>query len=84
MNFYLWFTMFNKVPIFHFQNQSDLINCNSLFGCNRIYVCKSIICRNMNLKIMVEVDAVRRFRCYGQVIWTRQEKSYLCKSTLRK
>ena len=53
--------MLKKVPVFHFQNLSDLIDCNSLFGCNWIYVCKSIICRNMNLKNIVEVDAVRRF-----------------------
>ena len=53
--------MFNKVPIFHFQNLSDLIVCNSLFGCNRFYNYKSMSCENMNFKIITEVDAVRRF-----------------------
>ena len=53
--------MFNKVPVFNFQNLSDLIVCNSLFGCNRFYNCKSMSCGNVNFKNITEVDAVRRF-----------------------
>ena len=59
--------MLKKVPVFHFQNLSDLIDCNSLFGCNRFYNYKSISCENMNFKIITEVDAVRRFKSYRQV-----------------
>ena len=58
--------MRKKVPVFHFQNLSDLIDCNSLFGCNRIFVCKSIICENMNLKNIAEIDAIRRFTSCSQ------------------
>jgi hypothetical protein len=54
----------NEVPIFHFQNLSDLIDCNSLFGCNRIYLCKSMSCRNMNFKNITEVDVVLRYASY--------------------
>ena len=51
----------NKVPIFHFQNLSDLNDCNTLFGFNRIYYYKLISYGSMNFKNITEVDAVRRF-----------------------
>ena len=63
MNFYLWNTMPNKVPVFQFQNSLDVIDCNSLFGCNRIYDCKLISYGNMNIKNIAEVDAVRKLTC---------------------
>ena len=53
--------MLNKVPVFHFQNLSDLIDCNSLFDYYRIYDCKSKSYKNLNFKTIPEVDVVRKF-----------------------
>ena len=66
MNFYLWFTMHNKVPVFHFLNLSSLIEFDSLFGFNRIYNCKSIHYENLRFETIAKVDAVRRFTSYWQ------------------
>ena len=67
MNFYLWFTMFNKVPIFHFQKHSDLIVSNTLFDCNHFYSCNSISYDSLVFECIAEVGGVRRFISYGQV-----------------
>jgi hypothetical protein len=53
--------MCKKVPVFHFQKLSDLIDSNSLFGCNRIYVCKSKSYKNLNFKTIAEVDVISKF-----------------------
>jgi hypothetical protein len=58
--------MFNKVPVFHFQNLSDLIDGYSLFGYNRFYNCKSMSCGIDNFKNITEVDAIRKFTSYAQ------------------
>ena len=42
--------MLNKVPVFHFQNLSDLIDCNLLLGYNRIYGWISIGCGDIDFK----------------------------------
>jgi hypothetical protein len=52
--------MLNKVPVFNFQNLSDLIDCNLLFGYNRIYDCKSIDYTNLSFETIAEVDVIRR------------------------
>ena len=47
----------NKVPVFNFQNLSDLIVCDSLYGYNRIYNCKSEHYENLSFETIAEVDA---------------------------
>lgn len=50
----------NKVPVFHFQNLLDLVDCNTLFGFNRINDCKSKQYKNLRFETIVEVDSIRK------------------------
>ncbi len=52
--------MLNKVPVFHFQNLSDLIDCNSLFGYNQIFNCKSKCYEILSFETKAEFDAMRK------------------------
>ena len=46
-----------KSSCFSFQNLSDLIDCDSLYGYNRIYNCKSEHYENLSFETIAEVDA---------------------------